>query len=247
MPSSRTTPRRVLIVEDEPEIADLVALHLGDIGCATEIARDGLTGLHRAQRQRYDLIVLDLRLPGLDGLEVCRRLQGAEDYTPILMVTARGEELDRILGLEVGADDYLTKPFSVRELVARAAAIFRRVETLRGLRDEPSGETLEIGRLSVDPNQRRVAVGGREVSLTVKEFDLLVRLVSNPGRVYTRSQLLDLVWGTHHAGSEHTVNSHINRLRSKIEPDPANPQYVETVWGVGYRCHPSPAAVESSP
>ncbi|MBZ0111026.1 MAG: response regulator transcription factor [Thermoanaerobaculia bacterium] len=230
------TQRRVLIVEDEPEIAELMAIHLRDIGCEVEVVHDGLSGLRRGQSEHFDLIILDLRLPGLDGLEVCRRLQQGEHYTPILMVTARGEEVDRVLGLEVGADDYLTKPFSVRELVARAAAIFRRVDLLRGDGKTIAGQPVVIaGDLVLDRDRRLVEVGGTEIPLTAKEFDLLVRFASNPERVYTRSQLLDLVWGAHHAGSEHTVNSHINRLRSKIEVDPANPRHIETVWGVGYR------------
>jgi DNA-binding response OmpR family regulator len=213
-----------------------MAIHLRDIGCEVEVVHDGLSGLRRGQSELFDLIVLDLRLPGLDGLEVCRRLRQGEHYTPILMVTARGEEVDRVLGLEVGADDYLTKPFSVRELVARAAAIFRRVDLLRGHgASAPDQPLIVAGDLVLDRDRRTVEVAGTEVPLTAKEFDLLVRFASNPERVYSRSQLLDLVWGAHHAGSEHTVNSHINRLRSKIERDPANPRHIETVWGVGYR------------
>ncbi len=227
--------RRVLVIEDDLDIARLVELHLRDLNCTTEIAADGDRGLERAERNDYDLVILDLMLPGLDGLEICKRIRaGARGKVPILMLTAKSTEIDRILGLEVGADDYLTKPFSILELVARAKALFRRVEQL----DRPSPtapDSIRHASLSIDRAQRRVSVGGAEVKLTAKEFDLLYHFASRPGMVFTRSQLLDQVWGYAHVGYEHTVNSHINRLRAKIEPDPTKPRFIETVWGVGYR------------
>jgi DNA-binding response OmpR family regulator len=174
-------------------------------------------------------------LPDMDGLDVCRELRTRSDYTPILMLTARSGEFDRVLGLELGADDYLTKPFNVRELVARVRAIFRRIERLAGEREQSSQAPLDFGALRIDLDKRKVAVDGRAIHLTAREFDLLVQFARNPGRVYTRSQLLDLVWGYTAGSYEHTVNTHINRLRAKIEDDPSNPRYIETVWGVGYR------------
>jgi DNA-binding response OmpR family regulator len=225
---------KILVIEDSVDIADLVALHLGDLGCDVKVAGDGLSGLQLARAGGYDLIVLDLMLPGLEGLEVCRRLRGEVDYTPILMLTAKSSEIDRVLGLEIGADDYLTKPFSIRELVARVKAILRRTEMLA--KDQPKEDPrVVVGDMTIDVARRGVSVAGHPVELTAKEFDLLVQFARNPGRVYTRQHLLDLVWGRGHLGYEHTVNSHINRLRSKIEADPANPRFVLTVWGVGYK------------
>ncbi|MDH3746533.1 MAG: response regulator transcription factor [Acidobacteriota bacterium] len=227
--------RRVLVIEDDPDIAGLVELHLRDLNCSTEIAGDGHRGLELVEACDYDLVVLDLMLPGLDGLEICKRIRaGSRRRVPILMLTAKTTELDRILGLEVGADDYLTKPFSILELVARAKALFRRVEDL----DKPTSTepaSITHAGLSIDRARRLVTVEGEEVKLTAKEFDLLYHFAARPGMVFTRGQLLDQVWGYAHEGYEHTVNSHINRLRAKIEPNPAKPRFIETVWGVGYR------------
>ena len=187
-----------------------------------------------AWANNYDLIILDLMLPGESGLDICRRLRARADYTPILMLTARSSELDRVLGLEFGADDYLTKPFSVLELQARVKAIFRRVKAVTngGMN---SNTVVRAGHMMIDADKRSVFLRGREVDLTAKEFDLLLHLAQNPGRAYTRQQLLDFVWGYNHSGYQHTVNSHINRLRGKIEADPVNPLYIRTVWGVGYK------------
>ena len=230
--------KRVLIVEDERELAKLVDLHLTDAGCEVEAAHDGPSGLEQArsgaQSGDLDLVILDLMLPGLDGLEICRRLRQDAPYTPILMLTAKSTEIDRVLGLEVGADDYLTKPFSIRELTARVKAIFRRVEALASSRDEDPS-LITVGGFRIDKSRRQATLDGRELQLTAKEFDLLAHFARHPGRVYRRSELLDRVWGYGHDGYEHTVNSHINRLRSKIEDDPSDPQYVLTVWGVGYK------------
>ena len=226
--------RKVLVVEDNPYIANLVSLHLKDLDCEVALAADGLRGLDEARARRYDLIILDLMLPGMEGLEVCRRLRGETDYTPILMLTAKSSDVDRVVGLEIGADDYLTKPFSIGELIARVKAIFRRVDALSsGRKEEP--RRLNLGAMTIDVEKRTVIVAGQAVDLTAKEFDLLLQFAEHPGRVYSRQQLLDLVWGTGHMGYEHTVNSHINRLRGKIETDTAEPEYVLTVWGVGYK------------
>jgi DNA-binding response OmpR family regulator len=228
-------PRTVLVIEDELDISQLVKLHLEDIGCQVTQAFDGIVGLAEAQAKPFDLIVLDLKLPGLDGLEVCKRLRAQGRYTPILMLTSKSSELDRVLGLEIGADDYLTKPFSVMELTARAKAIFRRVGLL-GAQQEGSGvQVLTVHDLSIDVSRHNVTVRGNPVELTAKEFDLLAWFARHPGRVYSRDQLLDHVWGYQHSGYDHTVNSHINRLRAKIERDPQNPEYILTVWGVGYK------------
>jgi DNA-binding response OmpR family regulator len=226
--------RSVLIIEDQKDIAKLVGMHLKDIDCQVKLVHDGAGGLVEAEAKNYDLIILDLMLPGMDGLEICRRLRGKANYTPILMLTSKSSELDRVLGLEMGADDYLTKPFSVMELIARVKAIFRRVDAIAS-REIKARQLLELGELAIDVERRAVKLRGMALDLTAKEFDLLLHLALNPGRVYTRTQLLDQVWGYSHSGYEHTVNSHMNRLRAKIEIDPANPRYVLTVWGVGYK------------
>jgi DNA-binding response OmpR family regulator len=229
------TERKVLLVEDDRDISHLVKLHLEDEGYTVLVSADGDEGLQRARQQRYDLIILDLMLPGIDGLEICRRLRGETDYVPILMLTAKTSEVDRIVGLELGADDYLTKPFSIRELVARVKAIFRRVNATVPQSDLSDSPGIRLGELLIETDKRKVTLSGRTIILTAKEYDLLHHFASHPGRVYTRTQLLDQVWGYGYEGYEHTVNSHINRLRGKIESDPANPIYVLTVWGVGYR------------
>ena len=230
------TTRRALIVEDNREIAALVKLHLRDVQCESDIAPDGKRGLELAAGGRYDLVVLDLMLPEMDGLAVCREIRTLPGYVPILMLTARSTELDRVLGLEMGADDYLAKPFSVRELQARVKALFRRVEALSRQAGAPGiDETIERGALRIETGKRRVSIGGREVILTAREFDLIMHFARHPGQVFNRARLLDQVWGYNHEGYEHTVNSHINRLRAKIENDPSNPQYILTVWGVGYK------------
>ena len=226
--------KRVLIIEDDTDISDLLAMHIRDLDCEVEQAGDGRTGLARALGGKLDLVVLDLMLPDLDGVEVCRRLRAAEGYVPILMLTARDTEVDRVLGLEIGADDYLTKPFSLRELLARIKALFRRVEAMTHADDERP-QVIRVGEIEIDELRRSVCVGTNDMKLTAKEFDLLSLFARHPGRVFTRAQLLSQVWGYGHDGYEHTVNSHINRLRAKIELDPARPRFLLTVWGVGYR------------
>ncbi|HKS56475.1 MAG TPA: response regulator transcription factor [Steroidobacteraceae bacterium] len=227
--------RNVLIVEDEQALAKLLKRQMEELSCTVELAFAGDTGLRLAESKIFDLILLDIMLPGLDGLEVCRRLRTRRVYTPVLMLTARASEVDRVLGLEMGADDYLTKPFSMAELTARVKAIFRRVDVLsEQARD--SQQPLRFGEaLSIDPRSREVCIRGQPVQLTHKEFDLLLHFARNPGRVYTRAQLLDAVWGYSHEGYEHAVNCHVNRLRAKIERDQAKPDLLQTVWGVGYK------------
>jgi DNA-binding response OmpR family regulator len=190
--------------------------------------------LAKLQAEPYDLVILDLMLPGMDGLMLCKQLRNRPDYLPILMLTAKSTELDRVLGLEVGADDYVTKPFSIRELMARVKALFRRVDAMGKVSAEKN-EQLDINGLIIDSDKRRVCLDGKEINLTSREFDLLLYFARHPGRVYSRSQLLDAVWGYGHEGYEHTVNSHINRLRAKIEDQPADPHFILTVWGVGYK------------
>lgn len=227
--------KSVLIIEDERDIAQLLQLHLTEFCDQVSLAEDGHQGLHLAQSHPWDLIILDLRLPGISGLDICKQLRSSESYIPILMLTAKSSELDRVLGLEIGADDYLTKPFSIQELVARVKAIFRRCEALQRNQKQEQTTTLQAGSLFIDVAKRQASREGTTIELTAREFDLLHHFAANPGRVFNRSQLLDSVWGYGHDGYEHTVNSHINRLRSKIEPDPANPTHIITVWGVGYR------------
>ena len=225
--------RRVLVIEDDPDIGRLVTLQLAELGFEYRLVVDGVQGLDEAERGRWDLLVLDLMLPRLDGLQICRRLRaGNRDYLPILMLTAKSSELDRVLGLELGADDYLTKPFSMLELAARVKALLRRQERAAAA---PAATLIETGELRIDLDRHEVQVDGRPVDLTAKEFELLVFFARSPGRVYTRAQLLDQVWGYTHSGYEHTVNSHINRLRNKIERDPGQPAHIQTVWGVGYK------------
>jgi two-component system alkaline phosphatase synthesis response regulator PhoP len=229
------TRRSVLIVEDDADIARLVELHLADLGCHCEMARDGEVGLAKALRKKYDLIVLDLTLPGLDGTEICREIRAERNYTPILMLTSRSDEIDRVLGLELGADDYLTKPFSIREFIARVKAVFRRVEALKEDLEGGARGTIVRKDLSIDPVSRKVSVRGRKIELTPKEYDLLMLFASHPGRTFTREEILNTVWGSQFQGYGHTVNSHINRLRAKIEDDATSPLYILTTWGVGYR------------
>lgn len=233
--SHTSMPKNILVIEDNSDIANLVMVNLRGKHLQVDHAVDGKAGLDKALTGDYQLIILDLMLPGMDGMDICRFMRREKNFTPVLMLTAKTSELDRVLGLEVGADDYLTKPFSVPELVARVNAILRRAEQYQASLTVETTEKLKFGELSVDPDKRQVMLGDNDIELTAKEFDLLWHFASHPGRVYTRSQLLSSIWGYGHDGYEHTVNSHINRLRAKIEADPAKPQYVITVWGVGYK------------
>lgn len=237
---------RVLIIEDARDIARMVQLHLREANFEADMAFDGPEGLKQALAHRYDVVVLDIMLPGMDGLEICRRLRSLPDYTLIIMLTSKGTELDRVLGLELGADDYLTKPFSLRELIARIKALLRRTEALHPAELNPNPDcapahraaemgVIRQGGLVIETEKRKVVIDESEIALTAKEFDLLHLFACHPGRVYTRAQLMDTLWGFGYEGYEHTVNSHINRLRAKIEKDPAKPRYLLTVWGVGYK------------
>lgn len=228
--------KNILLIEDNPEIQEMLNMHFPELGYNLDTASDGKTGLQMAIENQYDLIILDLMLPKLDGFEVCRRIRDVKKGLPVLILSARSEEIDKVLGLELGADDYLTKPFSIRELLARIKAIFRRLEVSKQeVRVETKTNLLVRGELQIDLEKRKVVLGGKNIELTTKEFDLLVLFANRPGRSYNRKQLLDQVWGWQFSGYEYTVNSHINRLRAKIEKDPAKPFYIQTVWGFGYR------------
>ena len=226
---------KILLVDDEPNIREVVSLYLRRDGHVVIAAADGEEALRLYQQTRPDLVVLDLMLPKVSGLEVCRRLgaEATDRRVPLIMLTARGEEEDRIVGLSLGADDYVVKPFSPRELAARVEAVLRRVN------EDSAGPAtravLRFGDLLVDPNTRQVTIRDQPVSLTAREFDLLHYLVSSPGRVFTRDQLMEAVWGYTFAADTSTVTVHMRRLREKIEEDPARPHYLQTVWGVGYK------------
>jgi two-component system, OmpR family, alkaline phosphatase synthesis response regulator PhoP len=226
---------RVLVIEDDKDIAELISIHLIDLVCEIKHCGNGESGLAMAIDESFDLIILDIMLPGIDGLEVCKKLRAQEVITSILMLTAKSEEIDKVLGLEIGADDYLTKPFSIREFVARVKAILRRQRIYEKVGDQITSNTLRIENLVIEQNKRKVKLDGNRVELTPKEYDLLVLLATHPGRCYSREDLLNLIWGYEFSGYEHTVNSHINRLRSKIESDFSKPHYILTTWGVGYR------------
>lgn len=226
--------RHILVVEDDADIADLLRLNLSDEGYAVELAADGETGLERITKGQFDAVILDIMLPGMDGLEICRRARAMPKYTPIIIISAKSAETHRVLGLELGADDYVTKPFSVLEVIARVKALFRRVDAMGRTARLASG-LLELGDISIDPLNREVRLRGDSIDLTAREFDLLFFFARHPGRVFSRLALLNQVWGYSHDGYEHTVNTHINRLRAKIEQDPAHPEHILTVWGVGYK------------
>ncbi|MGL1892257.1 MAG: response regulator transcription factor [Spirochaetaceae bacterium] len=225
----------VLIVEDVPEIAKIISTNIEDLGLKTTHMSDGKSGLLEALSGKYTLIILDLMLPKLDGISICSKIRENDSLTPILILTAKGDEIDRILGLELGADDYMTKPFSVRELVARVKALLRRSRTTNKFDEMKSLDEIEINDIKVDFKNRKVILRGLELELTVKEFDLLSLFIKNPGRTFSRKDLLERIWGYQFEGYEHTVNTHINRLRNKIEDDASNPNYLKTVWGIGYK------------
>jgi DNA-binding response OmpR family regulator len=231
---NRHTRGSILVVDDEPTIGDVVCRYLDRAGYESYVARDGHSALEQVERQSPDLVVLDLMLPGVEGLEVMRRIRDRDrNRTAIILLTAKGEETDRVIGLRLGADDYVVKPFSPAELVARIDAVLRRVDT------SPSQEApLEFDGLTIDPSARRVSVSGEEVQLTQREFDLLLFFCRHPGQAFTRQQLMDQVWQYSFYTDTSTVTVHIRRLRSKIEPDPTAPRFIETLWGVGYRFQP---------
>lgn len=231
--------RRVLVVEDDEDIARLIEMHLTDCGFEVKVVRDGIQAEALSNEEIFSLITLDLSLPGIDGIEFCRRIRRRSRYTPILMLSARSSELDRVLGLELGADDYLTKPFSVRELQARVKAICRRGDALAAQSNGAAASTIRLGTLVIDTERRAVTVENKSVQLRAKEFALLHEFALHPGKVYSRTALLEAVWKYGHEGYRHTVNTHINRLRMKVEKDPARPSLIRTVHGVGYQLVPA--------
>lgn len=227
---------RVLLLEDDANIVELLSIHLHDLGCEVVAVANGQDGLTAALEQSFDLVILDLMLPGMNGMDVCRRIRHTDRHTPILILSAKSEEIDKVLGLETGADDYLTKPFSVREFIARVKVIFRRKEDYIPAQEmAPVSSIIRFSGLVIDTDKRKVMLHENRVDLSPKEFDLITLLASNPGKSYSRKRLLNLVWGYDFEGYEHTVNSHINRLRGKIEEDISNPRFILTTWGVGYR------------
>ncbi|WP_163709269.1 response regulator transcription factor [Mangrovibacterium lignilyticum] len=225
---------KALIIEDDKDISELIAIHLADMDMEVDKAFDGKDGLMKALNNKYRFILLDIRLPLLDGFEVCKRIRMEKNNTPVLMITSKSEEIDKVLGLEIGADDYISKPFGIRELLARIKAVLRRAEHVPELGDAENVE-LRYDDLYVNVGMRVVELKGERIELSPKEFDLLVYLASHPGKTYSRMQLLNQIWGYEFEGFEHTVNSHINRLRSKIEQNMSQPEYILTTWGVGYK------------
>jgi len=231
MGSVAAVSHRVLVVDDDPTVSDVVRRYLEQDGCQVRLVGDGLAALAAVDRETPDIVILDLMMPGIDGLEVCRRLRRRSPELPVVMLTALGEESDRVMGLEVGADDYVTKPFSPRELVLRVRSVLRRTVT-PGV--APAASTIVDGELSADTGRRIARLGGQVLSLTGREFDLLVFLMRHPARAWSRADLLDKVWGWQF-GDHSTVTVHVRRLREKIEADPASPRRILTAWGVGYR------------
>lgn len=226
--------KKILVVEDDPDINQLLKLHLQDAGYMVEVCDHGKKGFDKAHAEEFDLLVLDVMLPEMDGISICQKLRALDIFTPILMLTAKSEEIDKVMGLESGADDYLTKPFKIREFLARVKAILRRQEQLQQSFQKDKN-LIRQGALEIDLEKRKVLLGEQRLELTPKEFDLLFLMAKNPGRSYSRGELLELIWGYDFSGYEHTVNAHINRLRAKVETDPNNPTYILTTWGVGYR------------
>jgi len=240
-PDNRRMPSHILVAEDQTDIRDLLVLNLRNAGYEVDAVADGAQALARQTERPRDLLILDLMMPALDGLEVCKALRARGSATPILMLTAKSTELDRVLGLELGADDYLTKPFSLAELMARVKALLRRAEMLRAAQGEAqAGGVVRQGELEILPAKRQVRWRGAQLELTAREFDLLLHFARHPGHVFSRSQLLAAVWGYSHDGYEHTVTTHINRLRAKLEADPLRPELILTVRGAGYKLREAP-------
>src|SRR5438094_354702 len=237
IPPAEPTERKIslLVVEDDENISSAISEYFSRAGYNVKTVEDGLTGVKAALDDPPDAVVLDLMLPKMDGLAVCRELREKVNYLPILMLTAKDDVVDKVLGLEMGADDYITKPFSLRELEARIKSVLRRTRTASGLDGSSDEAPVVRGRLRIDPAKREVTIGERQVELTPKEFDLLRLFASNPGRVFPRKYLLEKIWDYSYEGYDRTIDSHINRLRAKIEENPENPQMVLTVWGIGYK------------
>ena len=237
-----TAPASILVAEDQTDIRDLLVMNLRSAGYAVSAVGDGVAALASQSESASDLLILDLMMPGMDGLEVCKALRARGRSAPILMLTAKSTELDRVLGLELGADDYLTKPFSLAELLARVKALLRRADLLRAAHADAQGQTQAIrnGELEILPSKRVVRYGSEALDFTALEFDLLLHFATHPGHVFSRSQLLNAVWGYTHDGYEHTVTTHINRLRAKLEADPMRPELILTVRGAGYKMREAP-------
>ncbi len=233
-------PAHILVAEDQADIRDLIVLNLEHAGYSVQAVGDGLQALASQAEQASDVLILDLMMPGMAGLEVCKALRARGRNTPILMLTAKSTELDRVLGLELGADDYLTKPFSMAELLARIKALLRRADLLRAAPSASATQWLRNGALEILAAKRQVRLQGLAIEFTALEFDLLLHFAQHPGHVFSRAQLLDAVWGYSHEGYEHTVTTHINRLRAKLEPDPMAPQMILTVRGAGYKMRDAP-------
>ena len=240
IPLAPSSPAHILVIEDDPDIQDVIFMHLAKGPFAVTLAGDGIQGLTLARTQGFTLVILDLGLPGLDGLEICRQLAALNPRPLVLILTARSAEIDRVRGLESGADDYVVKPFSMPELVARVHALLRRPPPAVGRNGGETGRSVAAGSLVIDRWERCAKLGGRRIELTTKEFDLLLYFGRHPQRVFSRAELLDAVWGTGYEGYEHTVNSHLNRLRAKIERDPSHPTLLVTVRGGGYKLVPPP-------
>ena len=234
---------RILIIEDEEAIADLEKDYLELSGFEVEIENRGDTGLVRAMKEEFDLIILDLMMPKIDGLQACMRIREFSNV-PVIMLTAKGEDADKIMGFECGADDYITKPFNILELKARVRALLRRSGA--AVQKQAAKSPLTVGHIRLDPNERSAWKDGVPVDLTAKEFDLIELLMRNPGRVYSRENLLNVVWGYEYIGDYRTVDVHVRRLREKLELDPANPEYIRTKWGVGYYLSSRPVSAAPS-
>ncbi|GLX76892.1 DNA-binding response regulator [Thalassotalea insulae] len=231
---------KVLVVEDDQDIAQLLRVNLEELSLVVDVCTDGEQALHQLMENDYQLLILDIMLPGISGLDVCRKIRQQKPEQVIMMLTSRNSELDRVLGLELGADDYMTKPFSIRELQARVRSQLRRIhlvaqQQVNVQQQKMPEQYLTLGELQINQLTHQTMLAGRELDLTSTEFDLLFYLASHPEQVFSREQLLSSVWGYHHSGYEHTVNSHINRLRNKLEKNVAQPEIVQTVWGVGYK------------
>ena len=231
----------VLIVEDDMDIADLIRVNLAELDINIDVSTQGDDGYQRAISKDYSLIMLDVMLPGMNGLDICQEVRKRKPHQAIILITSKNAELDRVLGLELGADDYIIKPFSIRELQARVRVQLRKAQVVKKAHkgsDHPAESAVTIGTMYINPKHHQVLINHQPIDLTATEFDLLLHLASYPNQVFSRAQLLESVWGYHHSGYEHTVNSHINRLRAKIERDATRPQIVQTVWGVGYKLNP---------
>jgi len=244
-PGSSIKRARILVAEDQADIRDLLVMNLSGAGYEVDAVGDGADALARQTERAADLLILDLMMPLMDGLEVCKALRQKGSATPILMLTAKSTELDRVLGLELGADDYLTKPFSLAELLARVKALLRRADLLAAAQanaqsSAQQAKAIRNGELEILPAKRQVTWRGKSIDFTALEFDLLLHFASHPGHVFSRSQLLNAVWGYTHDGYEHTVTTHINRLRAKLEADPMRPELILTARGAGYKMRDAP-------